>query len=162
MLKVVELNTKQDSKIIGDEKVWLYGHIAEVDSKGIRLYLGCDTCRQKTEVDRVQQFTCTSNYCKGKLRTSGPRMTLPFQFTDDTAMVKLFAFTEDAQKILETTADHMYDMSYEERDHFLHEIGVELVKKAFYVEVAPSPGLVISHMLKWLLKQVSFDQLQGI
>lgn len=103
----------KDSEIIADEKVWLYGHIAEVDSKGIRLYLGCDTCGQKTEVDRGQQFTCTSNYCKGKRRTFGPRMTLPFQFTDDTAMVKLSAFTEDAQKILGTTADHTYDMSYE-------------------------------------------------
>ncbi|KAJ8444127.1 hypothetical protein Cgig2_005808 [Carnegiea gigantea] len=31
--------------------------------------------------------------------------------------------------------------SKQEHDHFLHEIGVELVKKAFYVEVAPCPGL---------------------
>lgn len=77
-------------------------------------------------------------------------------------MVNLSAFTEDAQKILGTTADHMYDMSYEEGDHFWHEIGVELMKKAFYVEVAPSPGLVISHMLKCLLKRVSFNQPQGI
>ena len=40
-------------------------------------------------------------------------MTLCFQFTDDTATVKLSAFTEDAQKILDTSADHMYGMGSE-------------------------------------------------
>ncbi|KAJ8425585.1 hypothetical protein Cgig2_011788 [Carnegiea gigantea] len=45
------------------------------------------------------------------------------------------------KKYSEPMANHMYDMSNEERDHFLHEIGVELVNKAFYVKVAPSPGL---------------------
>jgi len=63
----------QDDEIIVGEKVWLYGHIVEVESKGIRLYLGYDTCGQKTELDRGQQFTCKSNYCRGKLRTSVPR-----------------------------------------------------------------------------------------
>jgi len=31
-----------------------------------------------------------------------------------------------------------------------------------YLEVAPAPGLVISHMLRWLLKRVSFDWPQGL
>jgi len=63
----------QDDEIIADEKVWLYGHIVEVESKGIKLYLGCDTCRQKMNWIGVNNLHCKSNYCKGKLRTSGSR-----------------------------------------------------------------------------------------
>ena len=40
-------------------------------------------------------------------------ITLSFQFMNDTAMVEVSTFTEDAQKILGATANHMYDMSYE-------------------------------------------------
>jgi len=37
-----------------------------------------------------------------------------------------------------------------------------MVKKEIFIQVVPAPGLVMSNMLRWLLKKVSFEAPQGI
>jgi len=67
-------------------------------------------------------------------------MTLPFIFTDGTSIVKLLAFTDDAKKILETTAEHLYAMSYQGCGFSLtmnHDLGC-LKLFAFFISIMSS------------------------
>ncbi|XP_074293756.1 uncharacterized protein LOC141620906 [Silene latifolia] len=156
--RTITIKTLREKKVVTtlqEERHWLHVKIPEFDKKDVRFYLGCNNCGTRSDKDVDATYTCQA--CGREGAISSPRMNVTFEAIDATGSYAFTAFTEDAEKLLETKASALYSLPTEEKAEYLNIIETKIRHNSLYIQVGPATSLSRSRVLKWVLKQLSLD-----
>ncbi|XP_074318423.1 replication protein A 70 kDa DNA-binding subunit A-like [Silene latifolia] len=112
--RTITIKTLREKKVVTtlqEERHWLHVKIPEFDKKDVRFYLGCNNCGTRSDKDVDATYTCQA--CGREGAVSSPRMNVTFEAIDATGSYAFTAFTEDAEKLLETKASALYSLPIE-------------------------------------------------
>ncbi|XP_021753787.1 replication protein A 70 kDa DNA-binding subunit B-like [Chenopodium quinoa] len=113
----------------------------------------CNNCGKRCQEARDTSFKCL--HCSKNKCIATVRVNFTVDVTDATGTLRFTAFAEDCEKLIGLPTSEIYEKKMAGDWTEFEEIATNL--KAIHFQIAPTTSLTRIRVLKWALKDISFD-----